>query len=190
MRDDHSLRLLEYIYNSTSILNFGALFSDGTENYCSPSEPAVGDDLTLRFRTATDNVDGVFVVVNDDRYEMKVVESTPLFDYYQVVIPHVTERIRYYYEVHAGRVVVYYNRVSKHKDLNRNYDFEICPGFHTPDWAKGAVFYQIYVDRFCNGDKSNDVLTNEYSYIGQPVKRITDFSTEAIFRASSTNWTI
>ena len=165
MRDDRSLRLLEYIYNSTSILNFGALFSDGTENYCSPSEPEVGDDLTLRFRTAVDNVDGVFVVVNDDRYEMKVAEHDMLFDYYEVVIPHVTERIRYYYEIHAGRVVVYYNRVSKHKDLNRNYDYEVVPGFKTPDWAKGAVFYQIYVDRFCNGDTSNDVLTNEYAYV-------------------------
>ncbi len=176
MRDGNSLRLLEYIYNSTSILNFGALFSDGTENYCSPSEPKVGDDITLRFRTAIDNVDGVFVVVNDTRYEMKVVESDSLFDYYQVVIPNVTERIRYYYEIHAGRVVVYYNRVSKHKDLNRNYDFEIMPGFHTPDWAKGAVFYQIYVDRFCNGDPTNDVLTGEYCYIGQPVKHVDDWS--------------
>ncbi|MCR4839369.1 MAG: glycoside hydrolase family 13 protein [Eubacterium sp.] len=176
MRDGHSLRLLEYIYNSTAILNFGALYSDGTENFCSPSEPDVGDDLTLRFRTAIDNVDGVFVVVNDTRYEMKVVESDTLFDYYQVVIPHVTDRIRYYYEIHAGRVVVYYNRVSKHKDLNRNYDFEIMPGFHTPDWAKGAVFYQIYVDRFCNGDTSNDVLTGEYCYIGQPVKKVEDWN--------------
>ena len=176
MRDDHSLRLLEYIYNSTSILNFGALYSDGTENFCSPSEPAVGDDIVLKFRTASDNVDGVYVVVNDTRYEMHVVETTALFDYYQVVLPHVTERIRYYYEIHAGRVVVYYNRVSKHKDLNRTYDFEICPGFHTPDWAKGAVFYQIYVDRFCNGDPSNDVLTNEYSYIGQPVKHVRDWN--------------
>ena len=176
MRDGHSLRLLEYIYNSTSILNFGALFSDGTENYCSPSEPAIGDDLTLRFRTAIDNVDGVFVVVNDTRYEMKVVESDTLFDYYQVVIPNVRERLRYYYEIHAGRVVVYYNRVSKHKDLNRNYDFEVMPGFRTPDWAKGAVFYQIYVDRFCNGDPTNDVLTGEYCYIGQPVKHVDDWN--------------
>ena len=172
MRSDRSIRLLEYIYNSTSILNFGALFSDGTENYCSPSEPAVGDDLTLRFRTAVNNVDSVFVVVNNDRYEMKVAESNHLFDYYEVVIPHVTERIRYYYEIHSGRVVVYYNRVSKHKELNRNYDYEVMPGFKTPDWAKGAVFYQIYVDRFCNGDPSNDVLTNEYCYIGQPVRHV------------------
>ncbi len=172
MHDSRSLRLLEYLYNSTSIINFGALFSDGTENYCSPMEPEVGDDLTLRFRTAADNVDSVFVVVNDDRYEMKVEEQDLLFDYYQVVIPHVTERLRYYFEIHAGRVVVYYNRVTKHKDLNRNYDFEVCPGFKTPDWARGAVFYQIYVDRFCNGDPSNDVLTNEYAYIGQPVRKV------------------
>ena len=172
MRDNRSLRVLEYIYNSTSILNFGALFSDGTENYCSPMEPAVGDDLRLRFRTAVDNVDSVFVVVNDDRYEMKIAESDLLFDYYEVVIPNVRERLRYYFEIHSGRVVVYYNRVTKHKELNRNYDFEVCPGFKTPDWAKGAVFYQIYVDRFCNGDPANDVLTNEYCYIGQPVRKV------------------
>ena len=45
-------------------------------------------------------------------------------------------------------------------------DFEIYPGYETPDWAKGAVMYQIYIDRFYNGDKSNDVETGEYFYIG------------------------
>ena len=34
------------------------------------------------------------------------------------------------------------------------------------DWAKGAVMYQIYTDRFYNGDPSNDVETREYYYIG------------------------
>ena len=28
--------------------------------------------------------------------------------------------------------------------------------YHTPDWAKEAVVYQIFPDRFFNGDKSND----------------------------------
>lgn len=35
--------------------------------------------------------------------------------------------------------------------------------------------YQIYTDRFCNGDPSNDVLTNEYCYIGEPVHRVEDW---------------
>ena len=41
------------------------------------------------------------------------------------------------------------------------YHFQIMPGFSTPDWAKGAVMYQIFVDRFCNGDKKNDVLDRD-----------------------------
>jgi len=28
-----------------------------------------------------------------------------------------------------------------------------CP---VPDWVPGAIFYQIFPDRFCNGDRSND----------------------------------
>ena len=31
-----------------------------------------------------------------------------------------------------------------------------------PEWSKGALMYQIYVDRFCNGDPTNDTETNEY----------------------------
>ena len=30
------------------------------------------------------------------------------------------------------------------------------PEFETPDWARGAVAYQIFPDRFANGDPSND----------------------------------
>ena len=29
-------------------------------------------------------------------------------------------------------------------------------GFETPDWMKNAVIYQIFPDRFYNGDTSND----------------------------------
>lgn len=35
--------------------------------------------------------------------------------------------------------------------------------------------YQIYVERFCNGDKTNDVETNEYAYIGKGVEKIEDW---------------
>lgn len=31
-----------------------------------------------------------------------------------------------------------------------------APELHTPDWVKHAVFYQIFPDRFANGDPSND----------------------------------
>lgn len=175
MQEDKVLHAIEYFCNSVKIINFGALFADGTDEYCCPSEPMVGDDIRLRFRTAKDNVDSVFVTVNDDRIEMKVVESDALFDYYETVLLSVTERIRYFFEVHAGKVTIFYNKIEIQKNVNRDYDFEVLPGFKTPDWAKGAVMYQIYVDRFCNGDKTNDVLSNEYYYIDKPVKKVEDW---------------
>lgn len=41
--------------------------------------------------------------------------------------------------------------------------FVITPGFHVPEWAKGALMYQIFVDRFNNGDPTNDVLGTSMS---------------------------
>lgn len=37
------------------------------------------------------------------------------------------------------------------------FQLTVCErGYHTPDWAKEAVCYQIFPDRFRNGDPSND----------------------------------
>ena len=54
--------------------------------------------------------------------------------------------------------------------------FRIIPGFHTPDWAKGAIMYQIFVDRFCRSDRKSDVLDDEYIYLGLPVRHIDDWN--------------
>lgn len=39
---------------------------------------------------------------------------------------------------------------------------EMSPKFVTPEWAKHAVWYQIFPERFRNGDKSND--PNDFDY--------------------------
>ena len=37
-------------------------------------------------------------------------------------------------------------------------------GFAAPDWAKHAVIYQIFPDRFRNGDEQNDPKTGDVRY--------------------------
>lgn len=61
------------------------------------------------------------------------------------------------------------------RDVQDYYKFTLIPGQKVPAWAKGAVMYQIYIDRFYNGDPDNDVLTDEYTYIGEHVNRVTDW---------------
>ncbi|HEY1921664.1 MAG TPA: alpha-amylase family glycosyl hydrolase [Tepidisphaeraceae bacterium] len=41
------------------------------------------------------------------------------------------------------------------------YQCAMQPGFETPDWAKHAVWYQIFPERFRNGDQSNDPPNTE-----------------------------
>ena len=61
-------KFFDFIYRTRTALNFGALFSDGTADYVSPYEPKTGDDVTIKFRTASDNVDEVFLIAGGERY--------------------------------------------------------------------------------------------------------------------------
>ena len=165
-----------YINSVTPALNVDALFSDETSYYRNPAEPTANDTITIRFRTAKNNVDQVLLCYNDVRRKMYWVFSDKLFDYYEATIPPVKEPIEYYFEIHAGKSSCFYHKRGVEKECNPYYNFKIVPGFSTPDWAKGAIFYQIYVDRFYNGDKTNDVVDNEYIYIGEPVHQVKDWN--------------
>ena len=155
-----------------SKINRDALFSDETGQYRIPMEVNSGDLVTVIFRTAKDNVDAVYLISKGSRLPMKKYQSNDKFDYYRIELRVGSRRMLYYFEVRSGEERVFYNKRGVTETLHGVYSFGIVPGFFTPDWAKGAVMYQIYVDRFCNGDPSNDVMTGEYSYIGQQVEKV------------------
>ena len=165
-----------FIDNLTTIFNPQALFSDGTAQYRIPPEPKANESVKLRFRTGRENIDRVVLVVcTDTRIEMKKVYNDRLFDYYESTVELSDKMIDYYFEVTSGTVTVYYNSVGVCSGVEPYYNFTITPSFHTPDWAKGAIFYQTYVDRFYNGDRSNDVEKDEYVYIGEGTDKVTDW---------------
>lgn len=158
-------RIQRYIMQMRPLLKKNALFSDGTADYRQPVEPDAGDEVTVRFRTARDNVDIVWLCTGDKKYKMKKTETGGAFDYYEVKFTLGEEPFYYYFKVASGLLNVYYDRYGVSKEKRDEYRFCIIPGFSTPEWSKGAVMYQILVDRFYNGDTSNDVLTDEYYYI-------------------------
>lgn len=117
----------------------------------------------------------VKLITRSGSYEMKKECTKGAFDYYSVNWRLSEETFRYCFEIDDGTEVRYFNRCSVSKEIVDYYDFVIVPGFSTPNWAKGAVMYQIYTDRFYNGDKTNDVETNEYYYIGDYAQKVTDW---------------
>lgn len=157
-------------------INREALFCSGTRDYRMPPEPDENQEVLIRFRAGRDNGTGVFLIMDDMEISMNKGDSDQLFDYYESRIITGNVPIRYYFRIEAGEEICFYNRLGPADQENRDFDFVITPGFHTPDWAKGAVMYQIFVDRFCNGDPSNDVVDNEYVYIGRPVCQVKDWN--------------
>ena len=156
-------------------MNKAALFCDGTEGYVYPPEPKENELVTFRFRTAKDDVDRVGLVTSADTYVMEKECTQGEFDYYTFETRLGEEPFRYCFEVQSGTEKYYYGRCGISREILEYYNFVVVPGFSTPDWAKGAVMYQIFTDRFYNGDKSNDVETNEYYYIGDYSQRVTNW---------------
>lgn len=167
---------MQYILNMRAVLNKAALFSDSTEFYRSPSEPKPGDVVVIRFRTQRNNVDAVYLVSGNKKKKMKIYKTINGFDYYSAKIVMPDKVYRYHFEILYGWITCYYNHQGVGMEPQEWFDFEIYPGYDTPDWAKGAVMYQIYVDRFYNGDTSNDVETGEYSYIGDISIKVEDWN--------------
>ena len=174
----HRKRVLnnqDYILSMRAVFNIRALYSDTTSNYLSPEEPEAGEEITVRFRTAKNNVDVVLLVSGGKRLVMTKAETERHFDYYETRMEISDKKLAYHFEIISGALKIYFDSRGAVTEPNEYYDFVVFPGFSTPDWSKGAVMYQIYVDRFCNGDKTNDVLDNEYLYIGQPVHKVEDW---------------
>ena len=155
-----------------------AIFSDETCSYVNPAEPSAYDDVSISIRVAKDDVDKVELLHGKDfRQEsgLKKYYSDLYFDYYRLYIDMPDTVFRYIFRISKDEEVLYFDRVGISEGMRVFQSFELIPDFKTPEWAKGAIMYQIFVDRFCRGDESNDVLDDEYIYLGMESRRITNW---------------
>lgn len=136
------------------------------------------ETLHIRVRTKRDDMDRVSVVWGD-KYnfapekitttKMTIFAQDNLFDYYQVAIKPPFRRCAYAFKFEKEDQIVFLNEVGFTKDKLSSsgvgmlwspsgmfeFPFLNPVDVHTPpDWVKDAVFYQIFPERFANGDPS------------------------------------
>lgn len=158
------------------VFNYKAVYADMTEDYVSPMEPRKNSEVTLRFRTGRSNVDEVFISARGAMIKMEKSASEGNFDYYEGQISIGEQAFFYHFEIHSGNMKVSYGRSGLEDSAVCMDEFRLIPDLRTPEWSRGAVMYQIFTDRFCNGDPSNDVLDHEYYYLGGYSERVTDWN--------------
>ncbi|MCL2527251.1 MAG: glycoside hydrolase family 13 protein [Defluviitaleaceae bacterium] len=154
-------------------LNKEAIFSDETQQFVKPYNPSPGDVVAIKLRTAKNNIDIARLHICGE-YEtvrpMAKTASDSLFDYYTAAIPASKEHMRYYFAILKSEDIFYYNKNGLHQSPDPTYNFRLASGVNVPEWACGAVMYHIFVDRFNNGDPTNDVVNHEYLYLGVTAK--------------------
>jgi alpha-glucosidase len=148
-----------------------AVFSDESPIYRFPSEPDPGDSVKIRMRVAKDSAKRVIILFDSliVGAQMRKAVSDEFFDYYESSLVCNDQEVMYRFliECDDGSTIAFDKcgaRVEEGAtlDFNPAYAFRFIPGFHVPGWAKGAVQYQLFTARFCNGDPTNDVTDNEY----------------------------
>jgi len=158
---------------SNNELNKEAIFSDETQQFVTPYDPSPGDLVHIRLRTAKNNIDSARLYIrgaSETARPMSKTSSDTIFDYYTASIPATKEPIRYYFAVLRDEEIFYYNKGGLHTSPDPAYHFRLASGIKVPEWARGAVMYHIFVDRFYNGDLTNDVVNHEYLYLGVTAK--------------------
>ncbi len=129
--------------------------------------------ITLRLRTAKDDVKKVTIIhgdkyIWDERVEeaMQFLCSDELFDYYERVIKPPHHRLAYYFKLTGKKQKEwYYTEWGATEDIDENEIDLMFFNFpyvnqgdiqEAPEWVEQGIFYQIFPERFDNGDPTND----------------------------------
>lgn len=140
-------------------------------SYCFPISK---NEIVLRLRTGKDDIacawvlyESKYVIGQEQKSKvMRKAYTGEIFDFYEVKLELEDTRLAYVFYVNDGEKNYYFSEDG----VTESYDFTIgfynffqYPYINEADimecvpWMKTATFYQIFVDRFCQGDKEKDI---------------------------------
>ncbi|MFD2671411.1 alpha-glycosidase [Marinicrinis sediminis] len=171
-----------------------AIYHRPKQNWCYAYDQ---ETLHVRIRTKRNDISKVTLVWGDkyrfDTYkyetEMTVFASDRLFDYWEASVKPPFRRFTYGFLIHGDNEQVWFDEKGFSDEISDdiptyfNFPYMNKPDIHEPPaWVKEAVFYQIFPERFANGDPSLDPEHVEewggtptpYNYFGGDIQGVID----------------
>ena len=172
-------------------MNLGAIYHRTSDQYCYSLDT---DSLVINLKTGYD-IDRVYII-HGDPYNAGIMGGNEKWDgerseicfkknlkdhiWWTTTLFPQYKRCKYYFELHSGDECMYYFEDGFYTQDEMNQDGKTlsyfimpwmnpCDVFTTPSWVNDTVWYQIFPERFCNGDHSLDpenVLSWEYKETG------------------------
>ncbi|MDA3812470.1 MAG: glycoside hydrolase family 13 protein [Spirochaetaceae bacterium] len=148
-----------------------SIHSEVNNIYMSNPSPVKGETVNISFRVfknAPVKSAELRVVIcgHSERIKMAISRSDSLFAWWTCELRiSQDEMIHWHFLIHSNEGELFYTRASVETiNPTEDHDFTLIPGFQSPDWVKSAVFYQIFPDRFFNGNESCNRKTDEYEF--------------------------
>ena len=148
----------------------GLVYSQVSEEFVKPLFPADGEDMEVSILFSPElSVDACYCASNHNGVNWRTGASRHEKGryFFSLQAAYKPESLRYYFIFRTGGRFYYYSKrgVSIFPPEAKNH-FTITPSLESPKWIASSYCYQIFPDRFCNGDPSNDVRDGEYFYNG------------------------
>ncbi|MBQ2712100.1 MAG: hypothetical protein IJF71_01870, partial [Clostridia bacterium] len=142
------------------------LFHDQTEGFVTPCVPDPSGSLIIGARVEAPKGTEVFLawsncaydLMNEDYTLVRMAEKGDGLYTASLICPPQT--MKYHFVVRAGEEDIIFGCDGRRSQASKEGDYAIVPGYDTPEWSKGALWYQIMPDSFFNGDPLNDKLTS------------------------------
>ena len=163
-----------------------SVHSDGTAEFVSNPAPQLFETVTIRIRMYEDApVEHVLLRTIPNGAEqftqMRIGKRERGFVCYEADMTMTENRMQYQFYLVCKDVVYFYTQKEITTYIpDHTYDFVLLADYVQPEWVKDAVFYQIFPERFCNGDPSNDVRDGEYSQDGWPTIQMKNWEDKAL----------
>ncbi len=153
-----------------------AILKSGVSSlYVRPLYPRKGEEVSLYAYADPSFVKWVRLTVvehgNLSRYGMRRVGDKGSFDVYEAQIKAGGDEIRYWFEasLEDGSDVYLTRRGCMDSLCAWEDSFVLRVDLDVPSWTPRSICYQIFPDRFCNGDKTLGARAGDYEFDGHPV---------------------
>lgn len=131
-----------------------------------------GDEVTLRLRTAQGApIQRILLRMAPDG-EQQFIEMIPGDDlppcrWWEATIKLVMPVVNYRFLLFTSDGAFWYNANGPYRGIPVDgNDFRLLTGYRAPTWLRDTVFYQVFPDRFADGDPQSNVKDGEIQYWG------------------------
>ena len=154
----------------------GRVFSDGILHAGGANEVnhLGGGRVEFTARAHRNDVEGVDLVTwpggKETVLAMRLINKDRVYDYYRAELTMPAGETPYAFRYRDGSKRLWLTSAGVTEDATAGrftFSAQRFPAFVTPDWVKNGVIYQIFPDRFRNGDPKNDQDFSEWYYEGK-----------------------